>query len=128
MSCLWLLPVAALSSETRTCSYCRPTSRPTTSPSSNASLLSSSSSFLSELELKYATTPDKGGPARYRGVAPATGDNDVAVAAAGKVHAEGSLLQPVSSFPRSAAAATALTAALAATTKTPASSLLLPAL
>ena len=122
MSCLWLLLVAALSSKTRTRSYCRPTSRLTTSLSSNALSLSSSSSFLSELELKYATTHDKGGPARCHGVAPATGYNDVAVAAAGKAQAEGSSLQLASSSTQSAAAA-ASTATLAAATKTPASSL-----
>ena len=88
-------------------------------PSSNASSSSLSLSFLSKLELKYRTTPDKRGLARYRGVAPATGDNDVAMVVTGKAHREGSSLQLASSSPRLvAAAAVASTAALAAGTKT----------
>ena len=117
--------VATLLSETRTHSYGRLTSRPTTSSSSNASSLSSSSSLLSELKLKYVTTPDKGGPAPCRGITPTTGNNDVAVAAAGKAHTERSSLQLASLSPQLAVvvAAVGLTAALTAATKTPALSL-----
>ena len=93
------LVVAALLSKTRTRSYHHPTSRPTTLSSSKVSSTSLSLSLLSELELKYATTPDKGGPARCRGVAPVTGDNEVAVVAPEEAHVEGSSLQPASLSP-----------------------------
>ena len=78
-------------------------------------------SLSSELELKYATTPNKGGPASCCGIAATAGNNDAAVAAAVEAHTEGSSLQPASLSPLLVAVAVAApTAALAvATTRHP---------